>query len=438
MKFDDCQKLENSSIAVWKRVTTEFVADSMSTNLQKNGMEFSDLRVKITYKTQLGPWSFPKNSTNSTADGSSRYLQTQLSPLNLFFDVLIKLRSTNHQHDWQSYFIGTLNTKEKLVSYLKQLSTSGDDAFGSINNVTVEINGQSISQVQQIPESQVEKSLVGTGLILVCASAATAVAALTAIMFIIFRRKKAANPKKEYNSEGDRVASIDDDIYIEIEHKMDDVSTLGNMFGNNYGSEQKFEDPTVGESTIKCNTVYQNLICTTDHRGKCNLSRPNSPSPNPYSNIIEDDIIITHEGVEGSPPFQGFRTERKQSKISEHKPQEETVKPVLLEDSETVCYGVLPSDTEIEVNAPPGKLGVLIDANKSGELKVNSVRSSSPLADLIRVGDILKSIDGEVTTGLTADQASNLITSKADNHNRVLVFIRKGKSSQESSTTVNN
>jgi hypothetical protein len=291
--------------------------------------------------------------------------------------------------------------------------------------------------VQQIPESQVKNSLGGTGLILVCASAATAVAAITAIMFIIFRRKKAANPEKEYNSEGDRGASIDDDIYIEIEHKMDDVSTLGNMFGSNYGSEQKFEDPTVGESTIKCNTVYQNLISTTDHRGKCNSSRPNSPSPNPYSNRTEDDIIITQEGVEGSPPFQGSTTERKQSKTSEHKLQEVTVKPTLLEDSETVCYGE-PSDTEIEVNAPPGKLGVLIDSNKSGELKVNSVRSSSPLAGLIRVGDILKSVDGEVTSGLTADQASNLITSKADNHNRVLVFIRKGKSSQESRTAVNN
>jgi hypothetical protein len=37
-------------------------------------------------------------------------------------------------------------------------------------------------------------------------------------------------------------------------------------------------------------------------------------------------------------------------------------------------------------------------------------------------------VDGESTAGLTAHRASSLISSKADNPRRVLVFIRNSKS----------
>lgn len=390
-------------------------------------MQFSDLRVKITFKTQLGPWSFLKNYTNSTAHGNSRFLQSQLSPLNLFFDVVIKLRSPDQQHDWQFYFIDTLNTKDKLVAYLKELSSSGDSAFGSINNVTVEIDGQSIAQVQQIPDTEVKKAFGGTGLILVCTAAAAAVVALTAIMFIIFRRKKTPDkPNEEINVKANKIDAEDDGMYIEVEHAMDDVSTLGDMFGSTWQSQQKFDDPTVGESTVKCNTVYQNHLLgnVVDNGGKRSLIVKRHPSPNPYSSAAEDDIVISKEGVESSPPFQA--SSRKKHETSSANLATAKLNPSTRRDFETVCYGE-DTETQIEVNAPPGKLGVIIDADKDGQLRVNSIKSSSPLAELIRVGDILKSVDGESTVGLTAHGASSLISSKADNPRRVLVFIRNTK-----------
>jgi len=427
MEFDDCPKLENSSIVVWRDVTARFVNKSMSTNLMYNyGVQFSDLRVKIMFKNQLGPWF--RNDTNSTAYGNSRYLQTQLSPLYMFFDVVIKLRSPVQQHDWQSYFIDTLNTKEKLVAYLKELSSSGDDAFGSINNVTVEIDGKSIAKVQQSTDNEGKEPFGGIGLIIVCASAAAAVVAITAIMFIIFRRKRATNkPNDENNRKADKHDAEDDGMYIEVEHATDDVSTLGDMFGSTWQSHQKFDDPTVGESTVKCNTVYQNHLLgnVADSGGKRTFIGKRHSSPNPYSSTNEDDIVISKEGVESSPPFQA--SSRKKNEGSSLHSATAKPNPSTRRDFETVCYGEN-TETQIEVNAPPGKLGVIIDADRDGQLKVNSIKSSSPLADLIRVGDILKSVDGESTVGLTAHGASSLISSKADNPRRVLVFIRNAKS----------
>jgi len=79
---------------------------------------------------------------------------------------------------------------------------------------------------------------------------------------------------------------------------------------------------------------------------------------------------------------------------------------------------------QIKVLAPPGKLGVVIDRPFGSVPIVHAIKDTSVLADQIRVGDKLLSVDGEDTTSLSAIEVSKLISMKADRPSRLLVFLR--------------
>lgn len=81
-------------------------------------------------------------------------------------------------------------------------------------------------------------------------------------------------------------------------------------------------------------------------------------------------------------------------------------------------------EERIEVRAPPGKLGMVIDTPNGGMPIVHAIRDNSTLVDKIRIGDKLISVDGEDTTNMTALRVSKLISNKAANPTRVLVFTR--------------
>lgn len=81
-------------------------------------------------------------------------------------------------------------------------------------------------------------------------------------------------------------------------------------------------------------------------------------------------------------------------------------------------------EERFEIDAPAGKLGVVIDTPSGGVPVVHAIKETSVLADRVRVGDRLVSVDGSDTTTLSAMQVSKLISAKSDNPSRSLVFIR--------------
>lgn len=81
-------------------------------------------------------------------------------------------------------------------------------------------------------------------------------------------------------------------------------------------------------------------------------------------------------------------------------------------------------DEEIVVKAPAGKLGIVIDTPSPGVPFVHAIKETSVLVNIVRVGDKLVSVDGEDTTTLSAIKVSKLISSKAQNPERVMVFKR--------------
>mmetsp|Transcript_9433 Transcript_9433/g.10940 ORF Transcript_9433/g.10940 Transcript_9433/m.10940 type:complete len:274 (+) Transcript_9433:1-822(+) len=91
------------------------------------------------------------------------------------------------------------------------------------------------------------------------------------------------------------------------------------------------------------------------------------------------------------------------------------------DDSFEKMYG---EEEIIEIDAPSGKLGVVIDNPVQGAPMVHAIRDTSVLSEFIRIGDKLLSVDGEDTTTMTAIQVSKLISSKAMNPRRRMVFLR--------------
>lgn len=78
----------------------------------------------------------------------------------------------------------------------------------------------------------------------------------------------------------------------------------------------------------------------------------------------------------------------------------------------------------MEIDAPAGKLGVVIDTPDDGAPVVHAVKDSSVIANQICVGDKLIAVDGEDVRSMTAIKVSKLISKKSNNPSRKLTIIR--------------
>jgi len=78
----------------------------------------------------------------------------------------------------------------------------------------------------------------------------------------------------------------------------------------------------------------------------------------------------------------------------------------------------------IDIYAPPGKLGVVIDTPDEGPPVVHAIKDSSVIADQLKVGDKLVAVDDEDVRSMTAIKVSKMISRKSANPTRKLTVIR--------------
>ncbi len=78
----------------------------------------------------------------------------------------------------------------------------------------------------------------------------------------------------------------------------------------------------------------------------------------------------------------------------------------------------------VDVYAPAGKLGVVIDTPNDDAPVVHAVKDTSPIADQVRVGDKLVAVDDEDVRAMTAIKVSKLISKKSTQESRKLTIIR--------------
>jgi len=78
----------------------------------------------------------------------------------------------------------------------------------------------------------------------------------------------------------------------------------------------------------------------------------------------------------------------------------------------------------MDIYAPPGKLGVVIDTPDDGAPVVHAVKETSVIAGKLQVGDKLVAVDDEDVRNMTAIKVSKLISRKSANATRKLSIIR--------------
>jgi len=173
-----------------------------------------------------------------------------------------------------------------------------------------------------------------TGLIIGFSStaAAAAVVLLTAISIVKWREKVSQPPKDNYKTQADKIATKDDGVYFEIDwENLDESSQHG----------QTFDDPTVGVSTVKCSTEYENHL-----RGKITNTRRS-----PVTQESVDEIVISEEGIEENPPFKCLERRTQEGNTARSLPKA-ALNPNVQRDFETACYSVDEGFLD-EINAPP-------------------------------------------------------------------------------------
>lgn len=78
----------------------------------------------------------------------------------------------------------------------------------------------------------------------------------------------------------------------------------------------------------------------------------------------------------------------------------------------------------IEIYAPAGKLGVVIDTPDNGAPVLHRIKETCPIADKLRVGDKLIAVDDEDVRSMTAVKVSKLISHKSANPTRKFTIVR--------------
>ena len=78
----------------------------------------------------------------------------------------------------------------------------------------------------------------------------------------------------------------------------------------------------------------------------------------------------------------------------------------------------------LDIYAPGGKLGVVIDTPNDGAPVVHNIKDTCPIKDQLRVGDALLAVDDEDVRSMTAIKVSKLISQKSNNPKRKFTILR--------------
>jgi len=84
------------------------------------------------------------------------------------------------------------------------------------------------------------------------------------------------------------------------------------------------------------------------------------------------------------------------------------------------------SPRQLDIIAPAGKLGVIVDSPpEGGAAYVSEIKSESPIYDDVCLGDKLLAVDGEDVSNMKAIHVSMLLGSKSRNEKRIITVLRE-------------
>jgi len=403
LRFDSCQTLRGGSIILFERKTAEQIEREIR-EVATDQLVVLDVGTNIREQIEILPTSSPTAAGGARRLGKrkdARGLQiVQLNPLEIVFDVAVNLRSPSYDHDVETYIGGAFDSATDRVEYISSLQKTGDRIFNTINEVIVEING--VPQVESSPPTSAPRPSGGANMV-IYAAAGVAVVVASIIGFVFFVWLKTSH--KHAPSMGDNNTQAPSEsqgrvsTFIEVE-PMDEVSTLGDPM---YAPGAMFTAPMEKDDTAAGSMIS----------GDYDYTREYGAAERTPSGGLETSFSSQSESARTS-------TDNMSSQLDSGRLESNS----LFSDDASFEQQYKNVEERIEVTAPPGKLGVVIDTPNGGMPVVHAIKDTSVLASHVRVGDLLVAVDGEDTTTYSAIQVSKLISAKSNKPARALVFVR--------------
>lgn len=394
--FDQLSQLVGSSVTNFAQVTSKYIATEL---IKVDG--FASARATITV-------------TQQTVVASNPALR-RLTPLEVTFRTDLAFVSSITDPDIDT-LVGTFfNSNDKRNQYVTKLKDTGDTSFSGISTFQAYINGVLIVD-ENVPNANdkgpvAAQNDVGISLYIIIGSAAGGVALCLMVGLIFFRRKRGAGgdpsnrtPYKNQKSSSptNTAGLLTQEILVD---NQDDISTLGDPM---YGGAMMH----IGNSLDKDETVTATMSIDYDYTKA-------------YGAGIDNPSLVSSQSrTGGSMPGPSDLSSRGLSSSDMSGLGLGNMGTSLFSDDSSFEQQFSEMEDRIEVIAPAGKLGMVIDTPSGGVPVVHAIKDTSVLVNKVKVGDRLVSVDNEDTTGMTAMQVSKLISIKAENAGRALVFVR--------------
>jgi len=405
-------ELKGEAAIAWEDVTTEHITQSILNNLEE---DLDDLSVKANMGTQ----------SIIVPTGTRRFLQgsNNLRALQIDFVVEVEYRAdSDESHSPSDWIEEAFGTDQDRALYVNQLVGTNNEAFDTLQRVELVVEG--VAAVQSPPDSTDDGGGPNIIVIATAAGGGALLVVLFGLLFTVNRRNKK------------QIKRNDEDMFLEdtltLGHSRggentyaaeivvdgeEDVSTLGvSVFGGalmNRVDEKDEQTASIGEDYDWMKAHGEVLASedesTADKRDS--KAHGKAPASEDESTSDERDSVFSWLSRRSSSSSRSRGLGSRRSSILSNDTSFE-------KQFEEANVG-----KKFEVVAPPGKLGMVIDRPKGSVPQVHTIKPDSVMANRVRVGDEVVSVDGNDVTTWSAMQIGKLIASKT-NQQRSLVFFR--------------
>lgn len=331
----------------------------------------------------------------------------------LLFDVVIEIRSAVTTYDVVRYVTGPFDTQAKKTSFAEFLRSTGCPDFKNLTSVELIVPGANVASNQKPPDSSSSSS---TGLILGVAIACVAVVMILAtFLYIKIRNRSNISDADETLPVAENRKDSPYEYATEIGVSKDtDVSTLGDPVLP--GSDGKYGNDSSTIGSVALDYDYQKAYVGAQSIADSHVADSMDGSSPAVATLddtsLSSDIRTATDETFGTARFGGSGPSLGSSDIR-----------TATDGSQGSRYGR--PEERYEIVAPRGLLGLILESNaEDGRPTVNTVKPTSVLANVVKVGDRLLSVDGQDITTMKAVDASRIIALKKDKNSRVLVFTR--------------
>jgi len=333
-----------------------------------DGAELVNLSVTLT--AQNPPYTVTRRHLFRDQE---RSLQTTIQEIT--FDTMVSIKSAKNEYDVNSFVDSAFETEAQKKAYLEELQNS-DAGFSNAAQMSM-TQGPSASQIQtpaEVDNGGVDTS--GTPFIVGVSLAGAAVVGLIGLFIYSRRRRGKLSPATTTAVE---------------------TSSVNVRKSHPFGAVQEADHDSLYDFNVE--------VSRRSSRDGASVFTSNSSVTMEYDDQVAFQRESMYASAELGAPTGGVTDSYKG-------------------DAFAHCY-------RYTVEAPSGLLGMVVESSVEGTPSVYGIKSTSPLASDVKVGDWLIMVDGLDVSEMDATAVSRLIATKKNNKYRQLVFVRPADDEQD-------